>query len=282
MIVSSRWGGLTGASVVALGLASCNALFYHPDAHCYREANAMTAAVDEVTFASRDGTQLHGWFLHASTERLGTVVFFHGNAQNLTSHVGFVDWLPARGFDVFVFDYRGYGRSAGTPSRDGIHLDSLAALDHVRSRADVDCDRLLVFGQSLGGAVALAALGDWDREGLRGVAVDSTFASYIDMGNEVLGGTFFTWPLAWLLLTDAHRPVEAVARVAPTPLLVFASALDPVVPIDQGRALFAAAREPKQFVELPVAEHPVATARADGRERLVKFFTECLRRRVRS
>jgi fermentation-respiration switch protein FrsA (DUF1100 family) len=232
-----------------------------------------------VWFASGDGTRLHGWWLPAGGERLGTVVYFHGNAQNLTSHVGFVDWLPARGFDVFVFDYRGYGESAGTPSRGGIHLDALAALDHVRARPDAASDRLVVFGQSLGGAVALAALGDGGSAGVRGVAVDSTFASYVSMGNAALGGTFLTWPFAWLLLSDAHSPIDTVSELAPIPLLVVASPKDPVVPIAQGRALFAAAREPKAFVELAIPRHPAATECADGRERLVEFFTSCVRAR---
>jgi fermentation-respiration switch protein FrsA (DUF1100 family) len=97
------------------------------------------------------------------------------------------------------------------------------------------------------------------------------------MGNEVLGGTFLTWPLAWLLLSDAHSPVDVVAKLAPTPLLVFASAKDPVVPIDQGRSLFEAAGEPKSFVSLSNAGHPVATESAAAREQLVDFFTTCLR-----
>lgn len=257
-------------------LSSCNGLFYYPDACIYSVPASMPAAVDDVMFPSRDGTRLHGWFLHARGERVGTVVYFHGNAQNLTSHVHFVEWLPARGFDVFVFDYRGYGKSAGVPSRAGVHLDGLAALAYVRSRGDVVRDRLLVFGQSLGGAVAVAALGDGGNEGVRGIAVDSTFASYIGMGNEVLGGTFLTWPFAWLLLSDAHSPVDAIANLAPMPLLVFASARDPVVPIGQGRALFAAAGEPKEFVEVPAYGHPIATEAPASRERLVEFFTACV------
>ena len=264
------------AVALLLVFASCNGFFYYPDTRLFRERASLGPDVEDVTFASGDGTRLHAWFLHARGERLGTIVFFHGNAHNLTRHAGSVDWLPARGFDVFLFDYRGYGESAGTPSRGGIHLDCLAALDHVRHRPDVDPDRLLVFGQSLGGAVAIAALGDGGADGVCGVAVDSTFASYVGMGNAVLGGTFLTWPFAWLLLSDAHSPIDVVDRLAPVPLLVVASPLDSHVPISQGRELFDAAREPKQFVELPEDGHPVATSSAAGRERLVEFFTACL------
>jgi uncharacterized protein len=263
--------------VPAALLASCNGFFYHPDAVRYRDLARSPVATEEVVFASEDGTRLHGWFLHAREPRIGTVVHFHGNAQNLTSHVEFVDWLPRHGLDVFVFDYRGYGASAGTPSRRGIHADCRAALAHVRARPDVDRDRIVVFGQSLGGACAVAALADGGTDGIRGVALDSTFASYVGMGNAALGGSFLTWPLAWLLLSDDHAPGDVVARLAPIPLLVVVSPLDPVVPASEGRALFAAAAEPKELVEVPVAAHPVAPQTREGRERLLRFFTACLR-----
>jgi uncharacterized protein len=268
--------GRGGIVVPAALLASCNGFFYHPDAVRYRDVGRSRVAAEEVLFASADGTRLHGWFLHARAPRIGTVVHFHGNAQNLTSHVEFVDWLPLHGLDVFVFDYRGYGESGGTPSRGGIHADCRAALDHVRARTDVDRDRIVVFGQSLGGACAVAALADGGADGVRGVALDSTFASYVDMGNAALGGGFLTWPLAWLLLSDDHSPADVIARLAPIPMLVVVSPLDPVVPASEGRALFAAAAEPKELVELRVGGHPVATQTREGRERLLRFFTACL------
>lgn len=266
---------LLAALLLLIGLQGCNGLFYHPDAHPYRSIDSVPGAED-VTFASQDGTKLHAWFVPASGARKGTVIYFHGNAQNLSSHYSFVAWLPAEGFDVFAFDYRGYGASEGSASRQGLHEDSLAALDYVSKRPDVDAKRLLVFAQSLGGACATAALGESGFQ-VRGVALDSTFAHYIGMGNEVLGGTFWTFPLAWLLLSNSHSPADAIAKLAPTPILCFHSPLDPVVPIAQGRQLYEAAGEPKQFVEVPSRGHPIATSSRVERERLVQFFLACLR-----
>ena len=262
--------------LIAAVLQGCNGLFYHPDANRYRELSSLPAPTEDVSFPSHDGTLLHAWFLHAAGESRGTVIYFHGNAQNLTSHVGFVDWLPARGFNVFIFDYRGYGASEGSPSRAGLHEDSLAALDHVRSRKDVDPGRIVVFAQSLGGACAVAALGEGGTKGVKGLALDSTFATYIGMGNEILGGTFLTYPLAWLLLSNRHSAAHSIAKISPTPILFFHSPDDPVVPISQGRKLFEAASEPKEFVEVPIPGHPIATSSAEGRERLVRFFEACL------
>lgn len=261
-------------ALLVIGFQGCNGLFYHPDARVYRQLAAYPGA-KELWFDSADGTRLHAWLLAASGKPKGTVVFFHGNAQNLTSHISFADWLCAEGYQVFAFDYRGYGKSGGSASRQGLHEDSVAALQYVAARDDVDAERLVVLAQSLGGACATAALAD-SGVGVRGIALDSTFGHYISMGNAVLGGTFLTYPLAWLLLSNAHSPADVIAELAPTPILYFHSPKDPVVPIDQGRALFAAAKEPKQFVEVPVRGHPVASVTHAARRRLVEFFAACL------
>jgi len=269
-----RWPALLALLLTVVATQGCNSWFYHPNSHLYRSVGAIEGA-EELTFASKDGTRLNAWFLPALGEQKGTVVYFHGNALNLTNHISYVDWLPAHGFDVFIFDYRGFGKSEGSPSRSGIHEDSVAALEHVRSRDDVDADRILVFAQSLGGACATAALGE---SGIKvcGVALDSTFGHYISMGNELLGGTFWTYPLAWLLLSNSHSPADSIANLAPTPILCVHSLADPLVPIRQGRALYEAALEPKAFWEVPARGHPIATSSQATRQRLLQFFVTCL------
>ena len=127
------------------------------------------------------------------------MIHFHGNAQNMTAHFGFVSWLPALGFNLFVFDYRGYGTSAGTPNRRGVYEDSLAALDYIAARPDIDHNRLLVLGQSLGGANAVAAVGSRPIAGIRAVVVDSAFAAYQDIVRDKMAAipllSFFRTPL---------------------------------------------------------------------------------------
>jgi alpha-beta hydrolase superfamily lysophospholipase len=272
--IGCRWAGLTALALLAGAMCTgCNGVFYQPDSRRYRN---LPPGAEDVWFVSGDGTRLHGWFLPAHGPSKGTVLHAHGNAQNLTSHVGFVDWLPERGFQVMVFDYRGYGESAGSPSRSGVFDDACAALDYVLARTDVDPQRVVVFGQSLGGAIATAALGEAGTKGVRGLAVDSTFGSYIAMGNAVLGGTFLTWPFAWLLLSDAHAPEDSIAAIAPVPILFLHSTNDPVVPLSEGRRLFDAAGEPREFVELRWPGHTVAVQTEEGRARLVQFFERCL------
>lgn len=122
--------------MVSSGCAS--KYFYYPTSTVHQTPAQHRLKYEDVTFRSKDGTKLNGWFLPAPGKPIGTVIHFHGNAQNMTAHFSFVDWIPREGFNLFVFDYRGYGESGGSPSRLGLYEDALAAIDYVKSRADVD------------------------------------------------------------------------------------------------------------------------------------------------
>jgi len=258
-------------------MVGCNRLFYYPTSREYRAPSDLDIPVEEVRFRSEDGTELHGWLLKPGEDRaaVGTVVHFHGNARNLTAHVGLVDWLAERGFNVFLFDYRGYGKSDGRPKRSGVIADSRAALTYIRGRDDIDGDRLLVLGQSLGGACALAALGEGSTEGVRAVAIDSSFLSYRNVANSVLGGTFLTKPLVWLTVSSDHDPEDSIAELEGLPLLFIHGDADGVVRISNGRELFEAAPEPKRFLQVPGARH-LHAIEGETKEQLVKFFAEAL------
>ncbi len=259
-------------------MVGCNRLFYYPTSRQYRAPSDLDVPVEEVRFRSEDGTELHGWLLKPGGDRaaVGTVVHFHGNARNLTAHVGLVDWLAGRGYNVFVFDYRGYGKSDGRPSRSGVFADSSAALTYIRGREDIDSGRLLVLGQSLGGACALAALGEGSREGVRAIAIDSSFLSYRKVANSVLGGTVLTRPLVWLLVSSDHDPEDSISRLEGIPLLFIHGDADALVRISNGRELFEAAPEPKRFLAVPGAKHMHALEGA-ARDELLKFFSEALK-----
>jgi len=259
-------------------MVGCNRLFYYPTSRQYRAPSDLDVPVEEVRFRSEDGTELHGWLLKPGEGRaaVGTVVHFHGNARNLTAHVGLVDWLAGRGFNVFLFDYRGYGKSGGHPKRPGVIADSRAALSYIRGREDIDGDRLLVLGQSLGGACALAALGEGSTEGVRAVAIDSSFLSYRNVANSVLGGTFLTKPLVWLTVSSDHDPEDSLAELEGVPLLFIHGDADGLVRISNGLELFEAAPEPKRFLKVPGARH-LHAIEGETKDELVKFFVESLR-----
>jgi len=275
--------------LVVLAIAGCgsaNRMFYWPNRQQYNDPAREGVAYENVTFAAADGTRLHGWFIPAQPgPPRATIIYFHGNAQNLTAHYEFVSWLPREGYNVFLFDYRGFGRSEGEVTREGTFLDSVAALEYVRSRSDVDAGRLLAFGQSLGGACLLAALGETDPHQVRGLALESTFHSYQGVARAHLAANWYTWPLqplAWWLVTDEHCPSRSLQRLAGVPMLVMHGDADEIVPFSQGRTLYDRAPGPKRFVHVPGGTHCEGTggyASADRdryRRQLLDFFDECL------
>lgn len=246
-----------------------NRLFYLPT----RDEPATPATwgfrYEDVRFTSKDGTPLHGWMIRAKTRKtLGTVVFSHGNAGSIGHHLGFVMWLAEAGYQVFTYDYRGFGKSGGAVDRRGMIDDVRAAFDCVAARADVDPRCLISYGHSLGGAKSVTALGETPVKGLRAVIVDGAFASYRTMA-RVVGGQ-----LGESVVSDELAPRDYVAKLSPVPLLVVHGARDEVVPVAQGRELFAKAREPKTLFEVAAGRHGDALARDQGafRKRMLSWL----------
>ena len=253
--------------------------FYQPDRVLYDTPARAGLKFEEVLFRSRDGTRLVGWFIPAAgyanpRNARGTVVHFHGNAQNLSAHWQFVEWLPRRGFNLFVFDYRGYGASEGSPEPKGVFEDSASALAYVRARADVDPQKLLVLGQSLGGANAIAVVGSGERAGVRAIAIEATFYSYSSIASDKVSG-------AGAFMDDTYSPERFIAALAPTPFLLIHGTADPVIPYDHSRRLFAKAGEPKRLLTIEGGAHCVAFSpenRSQYADTLVEFFDAALAR----
>lgn len=266
-----------------LALAGCaNSLFFYPDRQDYEPRFQHPVPHEDVWMASNGGHKLHGWFLRAEGEPRATVVYLHGNAQNLTAHVLYVDWLPAAGYNVLIVDYRGYGRSPGKPSRKGLFEDARAAWSYARSRNDVDPEKMILFGQSLGGATALSLAGREKLPGLRAVVAESAFSSFGGIGREKLlqipVAGYLLWPFSPLIVSGELSPASVVGRIAPVPLLLIHGDRDEVVPVSHSERLFAKAQSPKLFWRLPRGRHTEAFARfrATFGPRLLGFFDYAL------
>lgn len=267
--------------LVVLASAGCSRLFFMPQQELVRTPTEIGLDYEDVYFNSADGVRLHGWWLPAEGNAQGTVIFFHGNAENISTHIGSVYWLPAAGFNVFMMEYRGYGLSEGDPSLPGVHADGSAALQTVMQRTDIDTSQVVVLGQSLGAAVAVYAVANSPyRTRFKALIVDSVFASHRQITREKLGGFWLTWPLQWplaLMVSDAFSPVKAIAGIAPVPLLVIHGTADEVIPIKHGRQVFATANEPKTYWEIKNAQHIQALGSVELRRRLVAFLVDPLR-----
>jgi len=216
---------------------------YHPDRVLAATGAALGRSFEDVSFKASDGVELNGWFFPASTNshrpRLAVLVC-HGNAGNISHRLDTCIALLATGVNVFVFDYRGYGRSEGRPSEEGTYRDAQAAYQWLRQKGFPGTN-IIAFGESLGGGVAaeLAA-----REPVGGLVLQSTFTSIPDMGAEL-----FPWlPVRWLgtIRYDTHSKLPRLK----VPVLVMHSPVDELVGFHHGQRNFAAANQPKLFWEL--------------------------------
>jgi uncharacterized protein len=257
----------------------CTNLFFHPTRAHVRTPDDIGLAWRDVWFDSADGVRLHGWFLPAEGPPQGTLLFLHGNAENISTHIGSVAWLPGEGFGVFLIDYRGYGKSGGVPDLDGLHRDSEAAIAETFQLDGVDPDRVAVFGQSLGGALAIEALArSPEKARVRALIVEGSFAGYRRITRDVLARTWLTWPLQGPLslgVADGYSPLRAIAEIAPTPVLIVHGEDDPLIGADHARDLFAAAGEPKALWLVPGAPHNAALRSKEMRARFVAYLRNC-------
>ena len=258
----------------ALGKGGGNQFFYFPTHDEPATPATWGFKFENVGFKSADGTPLHGWLIpkRGATER-GTVVFSHGNAGSIGHHLGFVMWLVEAGYNVLMYDYRGFGKSGGSVDRRGMIDDVKAAFAYASQRRDLDVSRLVSFGHSLGGAKSVTALGEAPVKGLRAVVIDGAFASYRSMA-RIVGGR-----LGESLVTDELAPKDFVGKLSPVPLLVVHGSRDEVVPVSQGLQLFESAREPKTLFEVKAGRHGDSLSRDQGafRKRMLAWLDGTLK-----
>jgi uncharacterized protein len=261
---------------LALALCGCTGLIFQPMRELVLTPDEIGLDYREIELQAADGVRLHGWLLPAAAPPRGSVLFLHGNAQNISTHIASVAWLPAEGFDVLLLDYRGYGRSGGSPSLAGLQLDFEAALDSLLARPETKAGPVIVFGQSLGGALAITALaGSPRRKQVRALIVEGAFTSYRALAREKLADFWLTWPLQaplGLAIDDRYRPIDAIGELAPMPVLIVHGEDDRVVPPDHAIALYEAAWPPKTLWLVPGAGHIHAFTTAANRARLILYL----------
>jgi uncharacterized protein len=207
------------------------ALMYFPT----RELPQTPANYRQLLFEAGDGTRLHGWWAPSRSEHpRGQILMCHGNAGNIGDRVPNAELLCRAGFDVLLFDYRGYGSSGGAPDERGTYADARAARLQI---VDRDPERVFYLGESLGGAVALKLALEQPPAGL---ILQSTFTSVRELGRE-------HYPLIpTALVPDAYPNQRRISRLR-APLLILHGDRDEIVPLSQARELFALAPEPKRM-----------------------------------
>ncbi|WP_144820471.1 alpha/beta hydrolase [Marinobacter piscensis] len=243
-------------SAAAIVQSGCSSLFFYPDKTSYITPDRLNLAFENVYLDTADGETLHGWWLPASGEALGTVYFLHGNAQNISSHLLNVAWLPEEGYNVFTIDYRGYGQSTGAPDIEGALHDSETGLRWLANQPDTENTPIFMLGQSLGGALGLNLASEWVQRNetpeLAGIILDGTFSGFRGIAREKLSNFWLTWPLqaplSWTI-PDEYEGVDHIANISPVPVMVIHSVRDGIIPFHHGQDLYEAAEEPKRFLQ---------------------------------
>jgi uncharacterized protein len=223
---------------------------YHPVGYVAGRVWSLPANGEDVWFPAANGERLHGWFVRARQQPAqATILHCHGNGGNLTN-VGWVaEQLSQRGYDVLVFDYRGYGRSAGALTNEhGLYADGDAAYDFLTGARGVRPEQLVLYGQSLGTTVAIDLAA---RRPAAALIVESGLSSASEMAQAAL-----PWLPRWLHWLGKNR-FESASKIARVhgPVLITHGTQDEVIPVEQGRKLFAAAREPKRLEIVEDGDH---------------------------
>lgn len=196
----------------------------------------------DLTLRSDDGSRIHAWWVPGPKGgQRGAVLFCHGNAGDICSRLESIKIFHGLGLGVLIFDYPGYGKSSGTPSEQGAYLSALAAYDYLISQKKFPPDKILVFGRSLGGAVAA-----WlaEKKPCAGLVLESTFTSIPDVARE----TFYYFPVQWL--ARYHFNTENRLKNISCPVLVIHSRQDDLIHFSHGEKLFAKANSPKGFLPI--------------------------------
>jgi len=225
---------------------------FHPEPYVPGASWRLPQGGEDAWFTTADGVRLHGWFIEARTKpAAATIIYFHGNGGNV-SHIGWIgEHLATCGFDVLLFDYRGYGRSDGKATDErGLYADADAAYDYaVRERSAIP-ERLVLYGQSLGTTTVVELA---SRRVCGAIVLESGLSSASDLGSSLL-----PWMPRWLHKLGKNR-FESARKLADVhcPVMVTHGEPDNRIPTAQGRVLYASANEPKRLLIVPGAGHNV-------------------------
>jgi len=256
--------------LILLSTTSCTNLFFFPEKTLVIHPTDIGLEYRD-TYYNIDGTKLHAWWIPATIPTQGTILVLHGNAENISTHIGSVNWLPAEGYNLLLLDYRGYGLSEGTPSLSNIYQDTKRVIGSLS-----DEQNLILYGQSIGASLALRlATEPKVKCAIRAVIAESPFSSYRRIAREKIGQFWITWPLSYplsVLFSDKLNPLDTIEEVSPLPLLLIHSKNDEIIPFEHSERLFEKAQPPIAFTKLQNTGHVGAYKNLEARKTILGFM----------
>lgn len=245
--------------IVVVFTLNCSNIIYNPTKNIYYSPERMGFSKKDIYMKTSDGTTITGWNILPKSNSNNTVVLqLHGNGENQSSHFLSLVWMVNYGYELVTYDYRGYGSSTGKPDQSLIHKDTIDFISLVHRDCVQNNKKLILYGQSLGGAIALRVIPDLkDKSKLVLVIVEGSFFSYRKVARSILKNLIFE-PFPFLLsyfIPNYYSPEETIDKISPLPVLVIHELEDPVVPFENGKEVFKNLESPKQFWEIRSSGH---------------------------
>jgi hypothetical protein len=231
---------------------NCSKYFYHPSKTTYFEPEKLGFKSEDIFLRMKDLTKIHLLSI-APTEKESkkTIILqLHGNGENSSSHFVSLVWLVNHGYDLITYDYRGYGKSTGNPDPEDIQSDTLEVINSVINKCKKENKKLIIYAQSLGGAIAARAIPELkEKNFLSLVILEGAFADYREVTRSILKKQIIE-PIPFILsyvVDNSTSPKDYIEKISPIPLIVIHETEDPVVPFENGKAVFKLSKDPKQF-----------------------------------
>lgn len=259
----------------AMILSACSGYFFYPQKQLVRVPSDVNLHYQDVIVQARDGVDIHGWLLQAEAPK-GIVFFLHGNAENISTHIGSVYWLPEQGYDVLLMDYRGYGQSQGSPNFPQVFWDVDAMYRWLQDYAESKQLPVYILGQSLGASISSVYFSQLPKGQIifQGVVLDAVFSGHRDITKDALRASVITWPFQFIaphFVPKEFDPKSHVQHFSPTPVLFFHSPDDAVIPYHHGQVVYQNALNPKYWADTK-GPHIATFGYPDSRRILLNFF----------
>jgi len=273
-----------------LFLSACSNFLFVPLKPMPLTPDVADILYEDIYLDTADGLKLHGWKLHAEPVRLdeegadesamnqkiaGSILFFHGNGDNVSSQLPNTFWLTKEGYDLYVFDYREYGLSQGEAELDATINDMELMLAYVVNRLPAD-EKLIVMGHSLGGAMAIHTVAHSAyRDRIETLITIEAFSDYQDVTQDILSTSWLLWPLQWPLsftVDNSYRPLDSIGLISPIPLLIIHSESDEMIEMYHADRLYDAAKSPK-YLKLIDSNHSNIFIKSANRNVLLEYLS---------
>lgn len=237
--------------ILMLFITSCSNLLFIPKKSYPITPDNAGLQYEDVFIQADDGIQLHGWKMFADKKKVGNIVFFHGNGDNVSTQMPNTFWLVKEGYDLYVFDYRQYGQSQGDVDLDDTISDMELMLGYVAEDLSAD-EKMIVMGHSLGAAMSVYAVAHSEhRNKIKALITVEAFSDYHIIAQETLSNSWLLWLFQWPLsftIDNSYRPLDAIPLISPIPVAIIHSEADKMIDIKHAQELYGAAKQPKTFI----------------------------------